>query len=135
MRGDGASVRLDPRLMQVARAKVKDMLENPPSSSCGLHSWSANGPWTPCCYNRGGGGQCVWEKGREIAGYPVRTYEIAQEGEPLSSYSLREVMQGWAESRGHRETMLNEGQFGGRSWKSCGVAINDRYAVMWFGDE
>ena len=34
----------------VARAHVRDLQAHPPSGKCNFHSWSADGPWTPCCY-------------------------------------------------------------------------------------
>ena len=37
-------------LNKVAQCHVRDLNAYPPSNTCGLHSWSKNGPWEPVCY-------------------------------------------------------------------------------------
>ena len=121
-------------LGQVARLHVVDLVAHPPSGACNLHSWSTGDPrWTGCCYTADHAqAQCMWEKPREIAQYDSSGYEIAAGGggsiQPAQAVAL------WDGSNPHREVILNQGIWAGRTWRAIGCAIENGYAVVWFGE-
>ena len=66
------SIKISAALTQVAQAHVRDLSSNKPSNvnECNMHSWSAKGNWTACCYDsKHTQSQCMWNKPKEIAGF------------------------------------------------------------------
>jgi hypothetical protein len=125
----------------VAQAHVRDLQEHRPDQGadprgqpCNLHSWSANGPWTAVCYTpdhayaRG-----MWDKPREITGYPGTGFENA-----FAAFGKRasatEALDAWKASAGHNQTILQQGSWQRYSWPAMGVGISENFAVLWFGD-
>ncbi len=71
---------LSKSLTIVAQTHVKDLQENRPvHGNCNMHSWSDQGPWTPCCYTPDHAqATAMWNKPRELTAYTGKGYEIAQ---------------------------------------------------------
>jgi len=130
-----APVPVSAALTQVARFHVVDLTAHGTGAAgCNLHSWSVGDPrWTGCCYTADHAqAQCMWRKPQEIAAYASSGYEIAAGGggaiTPSQAVSL------WDGSSGHREVVLNAGQWASRTWRGMGCAIETGYAVVWFGE-
>jgi hypothetical protein len=128
------AVALSSALSAVADAHVHDLADHPPDllAGCNVHSWSAHGAWTSCCYT--GEAEvfpCMWDKPAEIAGYPGRGYENAATG----ADSPAEAVEGWRASPLHRAVILNEGGWADLTWRAVGAALHRGYAVLWFGEE
>ena len=65
-------IELSRSLTYVAQVHVWDLNINEPDSAnhCNLHSWSAQGDWTACCYTSDHKeANCVWQKPRELTDY------------------------------------------------------------------
>jgi len=125
---------LSPSLSFVARAHVRDLQGHPPSGKCNGHSWSADGPWTPCCYTDDQArAQCMWDKPKELTRYPGNGYEIS------AWYSAQQdpetALSSWKASPLHNAVIVNSGVWARIRWKAVGVGIYGSYAVVWFGEE
>jgi len=128
---------LSQALMRTANAHIGDLNRHPEVAvaPCNLHSWSNEGPWTPCCYTSDHAqAQCMWDKPREIGrnGYNGDGFEIAAQGgiDPAQALAL------WQQSGPHHEVILNAGTWQGTSpWPAMGCGLGGKYAVAWFGSE
>lgn len=131
-----ASVPISRSLNAVAAAHVRDLEEHPPTGQCNLHSWSAAGPWTPCCYTSDHQqALCMWDKPREITrgAYSGDGFEIsAWSGDPISPEQALEI---WKSSPAHKDMLLNRGLWTDAAWQAMGGAVYGHYAVVWFGKE
>jgi hypothetical protein len=128
-------------LTMVAQAHVRDLQQYRPDEGtdsrgqpCNLHSWSANGPWTAVCYTADHAyAQGMWQKPREIAGYPGIGFENA-----FAAFGKRasaaEALDAWKASVGHNQTILQQAAWRRYSWPAMGVGISENFAVLWFGD-
>jgi hypothetical protein len=126
-------IAISPALTKVARAHVRDLNENKPvSDKCNMHSWSAGGKWTSCCYDKSReAARCMWAKPKEIAGFAGYGYEIAANA---SGIAPAQALSQWQKSPGHHEVMINKGIWK-KPWRAFGVAIEGDYAVAWFAEE
>jgi hypothetical protein len=126
-------VAISPALSKVARIHVRDLNDNKPvSDKCNMHSWSAQGKWTSCCYDKSrAAARCMWVKPKEIAGYAGHGYEIAANA---SGIAPAQALSQWQNSPGHHEVMINKGIWT-KPWRALGVAIEGDYAVAWFGEQ
>ncbi len=131
-------VPLSPALEEVARAHVRDLANNHPDQGiCGLHSWSTRGNWTPVCWTAAPSqGPAMWRKPSEITRGAFKGYgfEIAvgdPEGNPVTP---DEAIRIWMGSHLHRDVILQQGSWRGRTWRAMGVAVYRGYAVAWFSD-
>lgn len=43
------------------------------------------------------------------------------------------ALSGWQASRSHHEVVVNKGTWATSRWLAMGVAVSERYAVVWFG--
>lgn len=124
------------KLTQVAQTHVRDLAANfdyDNKSNCNPHSWSDKGVWSPCCYTPDHRlSQCMWNKPKEIAGYPGNGFEIAFYHSAKAS--AFEALGGWKSSEGHNAVLTNIGIWKDVEWKAIGVGIYERYAVVWFGE-
>ena len=120
----------------VAAAHVRDLELHPPTGSCSLHSWSADGAWTPCCY-RGDrdSARCMWRKPQELSGgaYLADGFEIA--AWTSGTMTPDEAIDIWRDSRPHLDVLLNQGRWATRPWAAMGAAIQGHHAVAWFGTQ
>lgn len=123
-----------PALTQVARLHVRDLVENHPDrGECNLHSWSAHGTWSSCCYtNDHAEASCMWNKPKELTSYPGNGFEIAHWSS--EGVTPEGALQGWQGSRGHNSVILNQGQWKDQ-WNAIGIGIRGSYAVVWFGNK
>lgn len=130
-----ASIPLSAKLSLVAQIHAKDLSENykPFNAACNLHSWSDKGAWESCCYtNDHATSECMWSKPREIAGYESSGYEIAYYNS--AGAGAVDGIEGWKESKGHNQVMINDGMWGKIKWKAIGIGIYKEYGVVWFGE-
>lgn len=129
------SIPLSAKLTQVAQIHAKDLAENhkPFDEKCNLHSWSNKGKWNSCCYTDDHKeANCMWNKPREIAGYESNGYEISYyDG---AGATAQEGLEGWKESQGHNQVILNEGIWKNIKWNAIGIGIYKEYGVVWFGE-
>ena len=121
-----------PSLERVAQLHVRDLAAHSPQGPCNLHSWSDQGPWTPCCYTSDHAqAACMWSKPAELSKYPGYGYEISAAG----VRSPEDAVTMWRMSDAHHEVILNQGVWAARPWGAMGAAIHEGYAVVWFGEE
>src|ERR1044071_1101964 len=73
------SIPLSVSLTEVAQLHAKDLETNRPNQEgCSMHSWSANGKWTSCCYTPDHAQKlCMWNKPKELTSYTGNGFEIA----------------------------------------------------------
>jgi len=127
-----AQIPVSPSLTRVAELHVADLAAHPLEPGCNLHSWSGNGDWSACCYTDDHAeASCMWDKPSELTSYSGRGYEISSAG----TSSPNSALENWRGSAGHHEVILNEGIWADRQWNAMGAAIQDGYAVVWFGEE
>ncbi|MEL6676181.1 MAG: CAP domain-containing protein [Bacteroidota bacterium] len=111
-------------LTKVAAAHVKELSQRGFSGES-LHSWAdcQFSPENPAC---------MWEKPRQLTGYPGAGYEIAQ----YNGYgaSPGDALKGWIESESHHAMMINQGMWAKHPWQAIGVAMEGKFACVWFGE-
>ncbi len=95
-----------------------------------LHSWSNHGSWTPVVYTSDHQYAAnMWSKPRELTSYTGNGYEIS------SWYSgnitPEDALDLWKNSSGHNAVMTTQGNWS--DLKTMGVAIEGKYAHVWFG--
>lgn len=136
-------------LMKVARTHINDLnmnfdIHNRPVDARGmegnLHSWSDKGNWTPVVYTKDHEyGHLTRIKPKEIAGYNQGGVEVAAGG--VSTISPQYALELWKNSPGHNDTILSqngwdptpeEAKYGFTAISNMGVAINGKYACIWF---
>lgn len=130
------SIPLSPKLTRVAQVHARDLSEHhdPQNSRCNLHSWSKYGKWKSCCYTDDHKeAKCMWDKPREIAGYPGNGYEISYYSS--GGVSAVEGLEGWKSSHGHNQVIVNEGIWKSIEWNAIGIGLYKEYGVVWFGKE
>jgi len=130
------AIPLSVSLTYVAQTHVKDLQNYPPTGNCNMHSWSANGTWSACCYTPDHAqSQCMWDKPRELTKYSGNGYENAFGGSGGYEATASSALEGWKHSSGHNAVILNQGNWQPRTWNALGVGIYGGYAVLWFGEE
>lgn len=135
-----AAVSLSPSLNLVARTHAIDLAENcPDKGSCNLHSWSNKGNWAACCYTSDHSkAACMWNKPRELTSYQGDGFEIAFWTDARyandEEYAVA-ILDGWKQSNGHNEVIINRGIWKNNDWKAIGIGVYNGYAVVWFGRE
>jgi len=72
------------------------------------------------------------DKPKEIAGYKSHGYEIVFWHSDEAKAD--EALQGWKKSPGHKQIIVNSGQWQKVTWKAVGIGIYQQYAVAWFGE-
>jgi hypothetical protein len=120
-------------LTKVAQAHVRDLNVNKPvKEGCNMHSWSAKGGGTACCYDSSKeAARCMWNKPKEIAGYKAYGYEIAA---GASGVTPEQALALWQNSEAHHAVMINKGIWK-KPWRALGVAIEGDFAVAWFAED
>ena len=136
-------------LMKVARTHINDLnmnfdIHNRPVDARGmegnLHSWSDKGSWTPVVYTKDHEyGHLTRIKPKEIAGYNQGGVEVAAGG--VSTITPQYALELWKNSPGHNDTILSQNgwdptpeemKYGFTAISNMGVAINGKYACIWF---
>ncbi|HEY3402266.1 MAG TPA: CAP domain-containing protein [Ohtaekwangia sp.] len=131
------SIPLSAKLTQVAQIHARDLATNythdPENNPCNPHSWSTKGKWTSCCYTSDHKEkECMWNKPKEITGYPSIGFEIAY----YSSLgaNAQEGLDGWKVSPGHNPLLINNGIWSKVKWEAIGIGIYKEYGIVWFGE-
>jgi len=131
-------VKYSPSLTFVARTHAEDQTATHVyKSRCNLHSWSANGRWSSCCYTPDHKkAACMWDKPRELTNYPGDGYEISF----YSTYRYsspeafaKDILDGWKSSHGHNDVIINKNTWKNVKWMAMGVGVVGEYANVWFG--
>ena len=95
-----------------------------------LHSWSNHGSWTPVVYTSDHEYAAnMWSKPRELTSYTGNGYEISSWNS--GNITPEDALDLWKNSSGHNAVMTTQ-----RNWsdlKTMGVAIDGKYAHVWFG--
>ena len=126
-------------LTEVARAHVRDSNTYTPENQVdsrgikgNLHSWSANGSWTPVVYTSDHHYMYdMWSKPREITNYTGNGYEISAKYSGMISPDT--ALNLWKNSPGHNQVMSTKGMWS--DLKTMGVSIDGGYAHVWFGSD
>ena len=74
----------------------------------------------------------MWNKPKEITGYPSPGYEIAYYSS--SGANAQEGLDGWKLSPGHNPLLINSGMWSKIKWEAIGIGIYKEYGIVWFGD-
>jgi uncharacterized protein YkwD len=133
-------VELSASLCYVARTHAIDQSENyKDGKRCNMHSWSAKGNWSSCCYTPDHKkAKCMWDKPRELTSYRGDGYEISfystYEYTSPSDYA-KDILNGWKKSSGHNDVLINKSIWKNVSWQAIGIGIYGEYANVWFGKE
>lgn len=124
---------LSTALSFVAQIHINDLQENRPDTSiCLTASWSENGTWTACCYNKYIVNQeCMWAKPKELTSYPFRGYELSYFQEEL--INVDSVFKVWMKSEDTKDMLLTAGNHYSKKWETMGVGVGDNYVSVWFG--
>lgn len=122
-------------LTVVAQTHVKDLeINKPVSEKCTLHSWSSKGEWKAVCYTGDRkSAEGMWNKPRELTSYKADGYEIAFYSS--SGVKVEDALNSWKKSKNHNDVILNKEMWERSNWKSVGVGVYGKYAVIWFGVE
>ena len=95
-----------------------------------LHSWSNHGSWTPVVYTSDHEYAAnMWSKPRELTSYTGNGYEISSWYS--GSITPEDALELWKNSSGHNAVMTTQGNWS--DLKTMGVAIDGKYAHVWFG--
>lgn len=130
----GASVvPLSASLCYVASVHAKDLsLNHPFSEDCSMHSWSANGRWSACCYRGLKSKDCMLSKPSELTSYKGKGYEMVfwHNG----SNAMIQMEQLLKKQPLMQDIILCSGAWKQRKWNAMGVGIFDGYVSVWFGE-
>lgn len=95
-----------------------------------LHSWSNHGSWTPVVYTSDHEYAAnMWSKPRELTSYTGNGYEISSWNS--GNITPEDALDLWKNSSGHNAVMTTQGDWS--DLKTMGVAIDGKYAHVWFG--
>ena len=95
-----------------------------------LHSWSNHGSWTPVVYTSDHEYAAnMWSKPRELTSYTGNGYEISSWNS--DNITPEDALDLWKNSSGHNAVMTTQGNWS--DLKTMGVAIDGKYAHVWFG--
>ncbi|MBL7138151.1 MAG: SPOR domain-containing protein [Bacteroidales bacterium] len=121
-------------LCYVANTHVKDLFfHHPDIEPCNFHSWSDKGPWKPFCYPGDEDKKnSVWDKPRELSGYPDKGFEIVYWEN--SAVVIDSVIAFWRSFDYFSGFLMNTGKWQERKWKAIGIGICQNYAAAWFGE-
>jgi uncharacterized protein YkwD len=127
-------------LTYVAQSHAMDLMENYTiNEQCNQHSWSEHGRWTPCCYTADHAqAACMWNKPRELTGYPGNGFEIAfYTSRKYNSVSEQaaDALFNWKDSPAHNSVICNRNIWSKMNWKAMGIGVCGQYTVAWFGVE
>lgn len=124
-------------LSSVGQWHVWDLETNDPwEGACNLHSWSNARPalWDPVCYTSDHAQAAqMWNKPRQITdgGYNSNGYENSSWNS--GTITAAGALQGWQNSPGHNQVILNLGIWGTQTWRAMGVGVSQHFAMLWFG--
>lgn len=136
-------VPLSKSLTTVAQYHVQDLQNHRPDTgtdprglACNLHSWSANGPWSPVCYTSDHAyAEGMWNKPAEITDNIYTSAGFENAYRHSIGATAQGAFNGWRNSPGHNAVMLNQGAWENITFNAMGVGIHGEYAVLWFGQQ
>ena len=95
-----------------------------------LHIWSIDGRWTPRVYTSDHEYAAnMWSKPRELTSYTGNGYQISSWNS--GNITPEDALDLWKNSSGHNAVMTTQGNWS--DLKTMGVAIDGKYAHVWFG--
>ena len=104
------------------------------SPPCNLHSWAAIGGAKACCYpDSHTTPHCMWDKPRELTGFPGNGFEIAV-SVGSGTVTPEVALEMWRMSPHHHDVILNRGMWADLPFKSMGAGIVNGVGVVWFSD-
>eukprot|EP01083_Nonionella_stella_P012017 34114_1 len=99
------------------------------------HSWDeipgTRQDYKTCCYSpmKSATFNCIWYKPREIAGFDEDGFEITSGG----GSTLADALNGWKQSPGHNEVIIQSNSWKYYKWRSIGCAVViGQVAHCWF---
>ncbi|MGF1532951.1 MAG: SPOR domain-containing protein [Bernardetiaceae bacterium] len=128
-------VPLSRSLCYVAKLHAMDLAHNRQAGeTCSIHSWSGKATeWQACCYEAGNAQKvlCMYEKPKQLTSYTGNGYEIITVG----ASSPEQAMTDWQENPSqYGAVIVNTDDWAAFDWSAVGVAIYDKYTVVWFGE-
>lgn len=122
-------------LSYVAKTHAADLSSNyKQGDDCNMYSWSDKGDWKAFCYpadqNRKND---IKDKAKEISGYPGKAWELTYWDNV--DVDLEEVISFWNSIPYTGAILSNTDKFAEKGWKSLGVAVQDGYVLLWFGEK
>jgi len=128
-------LQLSNSLSYVARQHALDLGTNhPDTNSCNFHSWSDKGKWKACCYEKDiKDKDCMTKKPSEITDYKGKAYEIIYWENSLAT--PERAFDQWRETSVSRSLITNFKEWESFEWLAIGVALNEGFAVAWFGED
>ncbi|MGI6342350.1 MAG: SPOR domain-containing protein [Bacteroidales bacterium] len=125
---------LSDKLSYVAQLHITDLKDNYKSETgCSLHSWSDKGNWSACCNAKNMEGiNCMKVKPNEITGYEGLGFELIYWDN--QRVNANEAVEMWTENQASKDMILCTGKWSSFDWKVMGVAMDDNYAIIWFGN-
>jgi len=126
---------LSPRLTVVATLHVHDLAEQRPQDKFGsLHSWSLDPRWKGGAYRSGDKTTwgIMWDKAKEITGYPAVAFEICATG----ARDMEQALEVWRASPNHHPVILSRGVWAEPRWRwqALGAVFFQGFACAWFGN-
>ena len=75
------------------------------------------------------------DKANEVAGYKGYSSEIylTSSGD-IGKDDLSRIMKSWIGSVGHKNTIIQRGDYSNAHWKNMGIAILNNHVCAWFGE-
>ncbi len=118
-------------LTEVAQAHAADLERHRPhQGACGLPSWSGGGGAVACCYTADHQqARCMWNKPRELTGYPGDGHELTFQGKSGDALDV------WLGDSAHRAVVDETGSWQGAAWQAMGIAVGPDTTHLWLGRE
>lgn len=148
--GGLSAIPVSPKLGVVAFYHWLDVIMYHPADQCPvdsngvkrMHSWSDQpGIWKGGCFllENSSTYHIMWDKPKEITGYPTAGYEIAVFDS--GSIDAATAMATWdsekslpATQQGHLDVILNRGIWSSHKWQALGAFAGSGFACAWFGE-
>lgn len=105
-------------------------------TNCNMHSWSGKVGGTPFCYPTDQDDKrkkSVWNKAKEITGFPAPAYELVYQDDLLQTDILI-ALDMWGSTVAGRDYLLNEDKWKDKEWQSIGVAVYNNYVSVFFSN-
>lgn len=129
------AIPLSKSLCYVAKTHAADLSSNyRKGDDCNMYSWSDKGDWKAFCYPADQNKKNdIKDKAKEISGYPGKAWELTYWDNV--DVDLEEVISFWNSILYTNAILSNTDKFAEKGWKSLGVAMQDGYVLLWFGEK
>jgi len=120
-------------LSYVAYIHAQDLKHNPiEDKNCNMHSWSKQGDWKPFCFPADlSRTNSPWNKPKELTEYPSRGYELIFYDN--HGATAKDAITEWLSTPKATEMIASTGNWSKFPWRTCGIAVYEEYAIIWFG--